>query len=111
MGIDANNTAAYTKNIFEHPEAFAGDAYWRFDDHIFTGTSGQHLNGMDDVSSVFIPNYVNITDAFNDFSNSVFNEIKGFMLYTDYDMNYTNLTLQNDNLQENNKTLNKSQSS
>ena len=63
ISIDASNVAEYTKNIFENPKAFARDYYWKFDDHIFMGAGGQHLNGKDDVSSVFIPNYINISDV------------------------------------------------
>ena len=61
--LDASTVATYAKNIFENPEAFARGAYWKFDDHIFMGAGGQHLNGMGDVSSVFIPNYANIDDV------------------------------------------------
>jgi signal transduction histidine kinase len=59
---DGSNVAAYAKSIFENPEAFARGTYWKFDDHIFLGTGGQHLNGMNDTSSVFIPNYIDITE-------------------------------------------------
>ena len=62
ISIDASNVAAYAKNIFENPEAFARDAYWKFDDHVFRGDKGQYLNGMDDISSVFIPNHITIDD-------------------------------------------------
>jgi signal transduction histidine kinase len=62
ISVDASNVADYAKNIFEHPEAFARDAYWKFDEHIFMGDKGQHLNGMDDVSSLFIPNFITIDD-------------------------------------------------
>jgi len=61
--LDAGTVAAYAQNIFENPETFARGTYWKFDDHILMGAGGQHLNGMDDVSSVFIPNYVNIDDV------------------------------------------------
>jgi HAMP domain-containing protein/uncharacterized membrane protein (Fun14 family) len=59
---DASNVAAYAGNIFDNPDTFARDAYWKFDDHVFTGDKGQHMNGMDDVSSVFIPNHITIDD-------------------------------------------------
>ena len=61
--LDAGTVAAYIQNIFENPETFARGSYWKFDDHIFMGAGGQYLNGMDDVSSVFIPNYINIDDV------------------------------------------------
>jgi signal transduction histidine kinase len=59
---DASNVATYAKNIFENPDTFANGTYWKFDDHIFMGPWGQHLNGKDDVSSVFIPNQINVTE-------------------------------------------------
>ena len=61
--LDAGTVATYAQNIFENSETFARGTYWKFDDHIFMGARGQYLNGMDDVSSVFIPNYVNIDDV------------------------------------------------
>ena len=59
---DASNVAAYAQSIFEYPEAFAKDSYWRFDEHVFMGEHGQYMNGMDDISSLFIPNHVVIND-------------------------------------------------
>jgi len=59
---DAGNVAEYVKNIFDNTQAFASDAHWKFDENVFIGNDGQHLNGPVDVSSVFIPNYVKIDD-------------------------------------------------
>ncbi len=62
MQRNAGSLAAYTANIFDNPESFARENYWKFDEHIFTGEHGQHLNGMNDTSSVFISNHIAITD-------------------------------------------------
>jgi signal transduction histidine kinase len=59
---DASNLAAYAANIFDNPEAFARENYWKFDDRVFIGEHGQHMNSMNDTSSLFIPNHVAITD-------------------------------------------------
>ena len=59
---DAGNVAEYVKNIFDNTQAFASDAHWKFDENVFIGNDGQHLNGPVDASSVFIPNYVKIDD-------------------------------------------------
>ena len=57
---DVDTAAEYAKNIFDNPDAFARESYWKFDEHIFKGKGGQHMNGPNDVSSVFIPNYISI---------------------------------------------------
>ncbi|MFH0875039.1 MAG: ATP-binding protein [archaeon] len=59
---DASNVAAFATNIFDNPEAFAREAYWKFDDNIIKGENGQLMNRMDDLSSVFIPNHVAVDD-------------------------------------------------
>jgi two-component system phosphate regulon sensor histidine kinase PhoR len=60
---DAGEVAAYAQNTFEHPEVFATPFYWKFDEHVFMGKGGQHMSSPTDTSSVFIPNYVNISDV------------------------------------------------
>ncbi len=57
---NAENVARYASGIFAQPEAFAGEAYWRASDHMSTGPDGQYANDETDVSSVFIPNFVDI---------------------------------------------------
>ncbi len=59
---DASSVAAYAKNVFDNPDAFAIENYWKFDEHVFVGEHGQHLNGMNETSSLFIPNHIDITD-------------------------------------------------
>jgi len=58
----AGNMAEYIKNVFDNPDNFAKKNYWRFDDHVLKGDKGQYMNGLNDTSSVFIPNYVNVKD-------------------------------------------------
>lgn len=57
---NAGSLADYTKNVFENPKAFSN--YWKFDERIFTGSGGQYLNGLNDVSSVFVPRQINISN-------------------------------------------------
>ncbi len=59
---DAKNVAQYAEAVFEHPEAFARDKYWRAEDHMFKGPQGQYINGKEDTSTVFAPNSVKIDD-------------------------------------------------
>jgi GAF domain-containing protein/HAMP domain-containing protein len=61
---DAQNVARYAAAIFDHPEAFSSQDYWRAKDHMFRGSGGQYINGKDDVSSVFVPNSVKVDDEF-----------------------------------------------
>ncbi len=62
IATDASKAAKYAENIFENPQAFVRGSYWRYDDQVFRGDKGQYMNGADDLSSVFIPNHVVITD-------------------------------------------------
>lgn len=57
---DAENLAQYAAGIFEKPDAFAGEAYWRAEDHMFVGSDGQYMNDETGAGSVFVPNYVDI---------------------------------------------------
>jgi GAF domain-containing protein/HAMP domain-containing protein len=57
---NAETVARYAAGIFERPDAFAGEAYWRADEHMSIGADGQYMNDEADVSSVFVPNSVDI---------------------------------------------------
>ena len=59
---DAAYAADYATAILENPELFAGSEYWRASDYVFVGSDGQLMNDEEDVSSVFVPNFIEITD-------------------------------------------------
>ena len=59
---DAANVAQYAATIFEKPDAFSGGAYWRADEHMFVGPDGQYMNDEADVSSVFVPYFVDVDE-------------------------------------------------
>jgi len=59
---DAENVAQYAAGIFERPDAFAGGAYWQVEDHMFTAPDGQYKNDETDVSSTFVPDFVDIDE-------------------------------------------------
>ncbi len=61
---DAQNVAHYATAIFDHPQAFSSQGYWRAQDHMFRGSGGQYINEKDDVSSVFVPNSVKVDDEY-----------------------------------------------
>ena len=60
---DAENLAYYAARLFEEPDAFARDSYWRADEHMFLGPDGQYINSEEDTSTVFVPNTQKIDDA------------------------------------------------
>ena len=62
---DAEKVARYTANIFGQPEAFTGGTYWQAEDHMFVGPDGQYVNGETDVSSVFVPDFVDVDEELN----------------------------------------------
>jgi len=57
---DAANVAQYAATIFEQPGAFSGGGYWRASERMFVGPDGQYLNSESDVSSVFVPHFVDV---------------------------------------------------
>ena len=71
---NAGNVARYAAGIFETPTAFAVReaastpggasyaAYWRAEDHMFTGPDGQYMSRETDVSDAFVPNTVSIDE-------------------------------------------------
>ena len=61
---DARDVAQQAAYILENPNAFNTEGFWRADDHMFLGESGQYMNSTRDVSTVFVPNTVQITDRF-----------------------------------------------
>ncbi|MEA3396091.1 MAG: cache domain-containing protein, partial [Chloroflexota bacterium] len=56
----AESLAQYAARIFANPEVFGSGAYWRAEEHMFEGPEGQYINGPDEISSIFIPNFVEI---------------------------------------------------
>jgi GAF domain-containing protein/HAMP domain-containing protein len=61
---DVRNVAHFAASVSEHPEAFDREKYWRAQDHMFIGPEGQYMNGEEDTSTVFVPNWVTIDDQF-----------------------------------------------
>jgi GAF domain-containing protein/HAMP domain-containing protein len=59
---DAKKVAKYAGRIFENQDSFEDGSYWRSDDHMFVASDGQYMNGEDDVSSAFVPHFVEIDD-------------------------------------------------
>ena len=63
IGKDARNLADYAARVFDNPDAFARDTYWLAENHMFFGPDGQYVNGESDISTVFVPDFVEINDA------------------------------------------------
>jgi putative methionine-R-sulfoxide reductase with GAF domain len=63
IGQDAENLASYASRVFDNPYAFARNSYWLAENHMFIGPDGQYVNGEDDISTVFVPNFVEIDEA------------------------------------------------
>jgi GAF domain-containing protein/HAMP domain-containing protein len=60
---DAQRIAQYAARVFSDPEAFAGRAYWQAEDRMFVAPDGQYKNAETDVSSAFVPDFVEIDEA------------------------------------------------
>jgi phosphoserine phosphatase RsbU/P len=59
---EANRLAAYTAALFDNPDAFDTAAYWTADEHLSQEADGQFKNSVDDISSLFIPNFIELSD-------------------------------------------------
>jgi GAF domain-containing protein/HAMP domain-containing protein len=58
---EAERLAVYAAALFENPAAFDSAAYWTFDEHLRQEAQGQYKNPASDISSVFVPNFMEIT--------------------------------------------------
>jgi len=59
---DTQRVAQYAARVFSDPEAFADRAYWQAQDRMFVGSDGQYKNAESDVSSAFVPEFVEINE-------------------------------------------------
>ncbi len=62
--LDAENVAQQAAYIFENPNAYNSEENWKADEHMFLGGLGQYINSANDISTVFVPNTVRVTDNF-----------------------------------------------
>lgn len=53
---DAQKIASYLANIYDDPSEYQNQNFWIAADHIHQGVEGQYSNGVEDISSVFLPN-------------------------------------------------------
>ncbi|MGD8966688.1 MAG: GAF domain-containing protein [Anaerolineae bacterium] len=63
---DTQRVAQYAARVFSDPEAFADRAYWRAQDRMFVGSNGQYKNAETDVSSAFVPDFVEVNEKILD---------------------------------------------
>ena len=59
---DTKDAAEYAVSIIDQPENFTGSAYWRAEDRAFEGPEGQLINGEEDVSTIYVPNFVEVNE-------------------------------------------------
>lgn len=59
---DARVLGDISSDLFSNPEAYNRDAHWLAADHMFVADGGQYMNIGDDLSSVFVPSSVKVTD-------------------------------------------------
>lgn len=59
---DALELAQYAGEVFGNPNAFEPGGYWQAEKRMVAGADGQHSNGQEDVSSAFVPNFVDLDD-------------------------------------------------
>ena len=57
---DAQKVARYAGRIFEARDSFADGSYWQAEDHMFFASDGQYMNGKEDMSSAFVPRFVEV---------------------------------------------------
>lgn len=59
---DAKKVAQYAGRVFENRESVLDGSYWQVEDHMFVASDGQYMNSEDDVSSVFVPQFIEIDE-------------------------------------------------
>jgi signal transduction histidine kinase/HAMP domain-containing protein len=59
---DAKMVADFAGRVFGNAESFAEQGYWRAEDRMFVASGGQYMNSEDDVSSAFVPAYVEVNE-------------------------------------------------
>jgi GAF domain-containing protein/HAMP domain-containing protein len=62
--LDARNVADQTAYIIDHSAAFNAEPLWKADERMFFGPAGQYINGDGDVSTVYVPNTIEIDEDF-----------------------------------------------
>lgn len=53
---DTQKIASYLANFYDDPSEYQNQNFWKAADHIHQGEEGQYSNGVEDISSVFLPN-------------------------------------------------------
>ena len=59
---ETERLAAYAAAVFDNPAAFNTAEFWSTDEHLSAESTGQLKNPEADVSSVFVPNFLDLTD-------------------------------------------------
>jgi GAF domain-containing protein/HAMP domain-containing protein len=62
---DARVLADFAVALFSNSEVLNSDAYWLAADHMIYGADGQYMSRDDDISSLYVPNSVEITEEIN----------------------------------------------
>src|SRR5574341_1913424 len=60
---ETQKIAEYAATIFDSPEAFTSQNLWKADEHMAYGPNGQYANTINDITSVFVPEFVQIDKA------------------------------------------------
>jgi GAF domain-containing protein/HAMP domain-containing protein len=68
--------AALISQVFDHPGGFERESFWNADEHMVELADGQYANGVEDVSSVFVPNSRSLeADTVRDIELSAFMDL------------------------------------
>jgi signal transduction histidine kinase/DNA-binding response OmpR family regulator len=63
---DTQRVAQYAARVFSDPQSFADRPYWQAEDRMFVGSDGQYKNAETDVSSAFVPDFVEVDEEILD---------------------------------------------
>ena len=59
---ETQKISQFAAAIFENPEAFEHQGYWVAEEHMSYGPNKQYANSTSDISSVFVPNFVEVDE-------------------------------------------------
>ncbi|MEA3308808.1 MAG: HAMP domain-containing protein, partial [Chloroflexota bacterium] len=60
---DVTELSFYAAHFLAAESGFEGHEYWDLEEQMFFGPEGQYINDVDDVSSVYLPNFVEVDEV------------------------------------------------
>ena len=60
---ETQKIAEYAASVFNSPEVFSVQGFWKAEEHMAYGPNGQYANDTTDITSVFVPEFAEVDQA------------------------------------------------